>query len=132
MTAALVVALLVIAAIAWVARPIGRGVTDLVEDDDGVNDAVQKKRIALAGILDLEEERDGGKLSDDEYRTLRARYEHDAVQALKEVDAGVGHPTLEARLEREIADARQKLSCTTCGTPRDADAPRCPSCGSSY
>ncbi len=130
MTAAVVIGLLTIIAILYVVRPIGRGHTELVEPDD-TSDAQDRKRVALAGILDLEDERDGGKLSNDDFRALKLRYERDAVQALKELDAA-GSTNLEAQLEREIAEARHKLTCATCGAPRDVDTARCPSCGSSY
>ena len=131
MIAAVAVGILIIAAVAYVVRPIGRGRRDLVEEE-GTSEADEKKRVALSGILDLEEERDGGKLSEEEFRALRVRYEHDAVAALKELDAQDGASNVEDRLEREIALAREKLRCRTCGTPRDEDAKRCPSCGSSY
>ena len=107
MTAAIVVALLALAAIAYVVRPIGRTRTRLPEETEPVG-AEDKKRAALTGILDLEEERDGGKLSEAEFRDLRARYEQDAVAALRELDNEIGSD-LDTQLEREIASARDKL-----------------------
>ena len=106
MTAALVVAVLAVLAIAYAIRPIGRNRTRVVEDELG--EAADKKRVALTGILDLEEERDGGKLSETEFRALRSRYEQDAVEAIRELDAADGS-ALESQLEREIASARDKL-----------------------
>ena len=131
MTAAILVGVLIIAAVVYVVTPIGRGRRQL-EDEDTHSEADEKKRVALSGILDLEEERDGGKLSEAEFRVLRLNYERDAVAALKELDAQAPSSVVEDRLEREIALAREKMRCGTCGTPRDADAERCPSCGSSY
>ena len=131
MTAAIVIGVLAIAAVAYVIAPIGR-IKGRLEETDSESPAEEKKRVALTGILDLEEERDGGKLSEDEFTDLRARYEQDAVKALGELDTSVSADDLEARLEREIAGARDQLRCGTCGAPRGADATRCPSCGSSY
>ena len=130
MTAALLIGFFTVLALLYVVRPIGRGRSELLEPT-GSSDAEDRKRVALAGILELEEERDGGKLSEDEFRTLRLRYEQDAVDALKELDAE-SSSSHEAQLEQEIAAARRKIACATCGAPRDADAARCPSCGSSY
>ena len=131
MTAAIIVGALTIAAIAYIVAPIGRSRRAM---DETVSEtaAEEKKRVALTGILDLEEERDGGKLSDTEFVDLRARYERDAVEALKELDTADPAAPLADRLEREIAAARDKLRCGTCGAPRGNEAARCPSCGSSY
>ena len=131
MIAAIVIGVLAVATIAYVIAPIGRLKTPL-EEADSESPAEEKKRVALTGILDLEEERDGGKLSEDEFADLRARYEQDAVRALEEIDGSGAEDDLEARLEREIAGARDKLRCGTCGAPRSSDATRCPSCGSSF
>ena len=131
MTAAIIVGALTVAAIAYIVAPIGRGRRGM---DETVSEtaAEEKKRVALTGILDLEEERDGGKLSETEFVDLRARYERDAVEALKELDRAGPAAPLEDRLEQEIAAARDKLRCGTCGAPRGSEAARCPSCGSSY
>ncbi|MBW3595196.1 MAG: hypothetical protein KY391_06415 [Actinobacteria bacterium] len=130
MTAAIVVAVLAIAALVYVVAPLGRRDHPL-DDAPSENAAEENKRVALTGILDLEEERDAGKLSDDEFEDLRIRYERDAIAALRRLETTPG-AVLEDRLEREIADAREKLRCRTCGAPRGSSAARCPSCGSSY
>ena len=131
MTAALIIGVLAVAAIAYIVAPIGRTRRSIVEGSLETA-AEERKRVALTGILDLEEERDGGKLSESEFTDLRTRYERDALDALREIDDVERGPHLEDRLEREIAAAREKLRCGTCGAPRAADAVRCPSCGSSY
>ena len=131
MTAAIVICLLAVAALFYIAVPIGRSEKTLGEAEPE-NEAEERKRVALGGIIDLEEERDAGKLSDPEFVQLRSRYERDAVLALKELDDDSLTPDLEARLEREIAGARDKLRCRTCGAPKVGGATRCPSCGSSY
>ena len=131
MIAAVIIAVLAIAALAYVVAPIGR-MGKTLKDLPGTNEAEEKKRVALVGILDLEEERDGGKLSDAEFTSLRARYETEVVAALEELDEPSGPERLEDRLEQEIATARARMKCGTCGAPRGAEATRCPSCGSSY
>lgn len=130
MTAAIIVGALALAAIAYIVAPIGRSGSAL-DESSAESAAEEKKRVALTGILDLEEERDGGKLSEAEFVDLRARYERDAIEALEELDMASSESTLEDHLEKEIAAAREKLRCGTCGAPRDVDATRCSSCGSS-
>ena len=129
MTAALVIGVLSLAALAYIVAPIGK-LRRPLEDTALETEAEEQKRVALTGILDLEEERGAGKLSEREFEDLRLRYEQDAVVALRELDREPGR--VEDRLEREIADAREKLRCRTCGAPRGTDVTRCPSCGSSY
>ena len=131
MSAGLIVAVLAVAALVYIVRPLGRDRAAFVDSDE-TSAADARKRVALTGILDLEEERDSGKLSAPEFATLRARYEQDAIAALRESEAEAGEQNIGARLEDEIARARDMLRCSTCGAPRDADALRCPSCGSSY
>lgn len=132
MTAAIVIGILAVAAVAYVVAPVGR-LRKPMEDEATESEAEEKKRVALTGILDLEEERDAGKLSDGEFQELRTRYEQDAVVALHAMDEDEEpEETIEERLEREIAGAREKLRCRTCGAPRRVDPTRCPSCGSSY
>lgn len=131
MTAAIIIGALTLAAIAYIVAPIGR-TRRTVEEAITETGAEEKKRVALTGILDLEEERDGGKLSETEFVDLRARYERDAVEALNELDTAPRGSIVEDRLEQEIAAARDKLRCGTCGAPRGADTARCHSCGSSY
>lgn len=130
MTAAIIVAALAVGAIAYIVAPIGRWHRD-VEESSSETEAEEKKRVALIGILDLEEERDGGKLSEAEFIDLRARYERDALAALQELDKIAPAATAEEQLEREIAAARAKLSCGTCGAPRVDEGVPCASCGSS-
>lgn len=129
MTAAIVIVLLALAGLAFVVAPVGRHRKTLMEVDSE-SDAEEQKRVALTGILDLEEERDSGKLSETEFEELRTRYERDAVAALRALE-DQPERTGEDLLEREIAAAREKLRCRTCGAPRGS-ATRCPSCGSSY
>lgn len=129
MTAAVVIAVLALVGLIYVTAPVGRHRKTLVEVDPESH-AEEQKRVALTGILDLEEERDSGKLSEREFEELRGRYERDAVAALRTLEEDP-QDALDDRLEREIAAARANLRCTTCGAPRSA-ATRCSSCGSSY
>ncbi len=129
MIAAVIIGVLALAGLVYVLTPIGRDRRSVTETDVE-NEAEEQKRIALSGIIDLEDERDAGKLSQAEFDELRARYERDAAAALHRLEE-TSADSAEERLEREIASAREKLRCRTCGAPRGSAA-RCPSCGSSY
>jgi len=127
--AVVVIVVLALVGLAYVVAPVGRQ-RKTVTEVPSESEAEEQKRVALTGILDLEEERDAGKLSDGEFKELRQRYERDALAALDELE-NTAPERIDDRLEREIAAAREKLRCDTCGAPRGS-APRCPSCGSSY
>lgn len=128
MIATVLVTLLALAGLAFVLVPLARGAVR--ESDDApspVDEARDKKLSALAGIVDLEQERDAGKMSPEDFRSLRSEYERDALEALNELDR-LGTDPADDELEREIAAARQKLACPSCGAPRTTGEP-CPRCG---
>ncbi|HEY7876332.1 MAG TPA: 50S ribosomal protein L32, partial [Actinomycetota bacterium] len=104
-------------------------------------DLVGRKRAALTAILDMEDERDAGKLSDVDFAALRHEYEAEAAAALVELDALRGSGgTIDESLEAEIAAIRARLQddspraaasleeCPTCGTPR-VPGRTCERCG---
>ena len=118
-----VVALLACAALAYVALPLGRrGRAEKEPSVEGELDA--RKTTALSAIVDLENERLVGKLSEEDFDVLRAQYEAEALQALTELDAvrarsqEGGRGTSDPGLEAEIAEMRRRLACPRCGTLR--------------
>lgn len=121
-----VVALLACGALAYVVLPLGRrGRVEPEPSAEGELDA--RKTTALSAIVDLENERLVGKLSDEDFDLLRAQYEAEALQALTELDAlraesdEVGSGTDDASLEAEIAEMRRRLACPRCGSLRAMD-----------
>lgn len=117
-----VVALLACAALAYVALPLGRrGRTEEGPSAEGELDA--RKTTALSAIVDLENERLVGKLSDEDFDVLRAQYEAEALQALTDLDAlrAQSDQPGDASLEAEIAEMRQRLACPRCGGLKSAD-----------
>lgn len=125
----LVVALLAVGAGVYVILPLRRP----EEREDAavpavLGDLLERKRLALTGILDMEEERDSGKLTDRDYDELRSRYEQEALEALRELeDAGRDR---DAELEAEIARLKAALVCPDCGAILRAGSV-CTRCGAS-
>ncbi|HWC15205.1 MAG TPA: hypothetical protein VG929_11535 [Actinomycetota bacterium] len=105
MTSTLVVTFLVVIALAYVAAPLRRG-SRADAGDDRTDELEARKHAALLAILDLEAERDVGKLTDEDLKDLRASYESEALAALAELDAAGEAPDA---LEREIAAVRRRL-----------------------
>ena len=129
MIPALIVGLLALVALAYVATPLRRP-PHAPEDLGREGELQDRKQQALLAILDLESERDVGKLSQTDFEDLRMTYESEALAALSELDhvAAWGGD----RLEREIAAARANLDpdlCPTCGGSRPVGS-ACPRCDS--
>ena len=88
----------------------------------------EEKAAALAAILDLEEELEAGKLSREEYETLREDYERRAIDVIERLDRRGTDAPADDLLEEEIARARNRL-CPACGR-RPGVVPGCSTCGS--
>lgn len=142
MISAFVVAALALLALAYVSAPLRERDRSLPDDSTDVAELVGRKRAALTAILDMEEERDAGKLSPADFALLRREYEAEAAAALAELDALQSPARSDADLEAEIAAIRARLltretrheeaelePCPSCGTPR-APGRACERCGS--
>lgn len=77
-----------------------------------------RKRAALVAIVDLEDEHEVGKLSNTDLNSLRATYEAEALDALRELDALRDSTFDDDELEIEIAAMREQLKCPNCGSVR--------------
>jgi cytochrome c-type biogenesis protein CcmI len=133
---AVIVAVLALVALVWVLAPIRRGVR---RDVDGashhVEEAVAQKDAALDAMVDIENERELGKLSDADFEALRAEYEREALAALRALETAEIED-VDDQLEAEVAAMKAQLggvsnapTCPECGTERTPGRP-CPSCGS--
>lgn len=127
MIAFIVIALIACAALLYVSAPLRRpGTTDAPPLPKELEAAIERKRLALVGILDMEEEREAGKLMEPDYEGLRARYEAEAFAALRALEkAGADR---DAELEAEIAALKASLICPGCGEVRSPGA-SCSACG---
>ena len=127
---ALVVGVIALVALSYVIAPTRRERTSRPEADP-LNELEEAKTVALTAILDLEDERDMGKLTDEDFAQLRSVYESQALAALHEMDEVSGSGPSDP-LEREIARVRERLSasrCRACGAPLAAGTSDCSRCG---
>jgi rubrerythrin len=133
---AVIVAVLALIVLVWVLDPIRRGVRlDVDVASRHVEEAVAQKNAALEAMVDIENERELGKLSDADFEALRAEYERDALAALRALETAETHDA-DDQLEAEIAAMKAQLggasnapTCPECGMQRTPGRP-CPSCGS--
>jgi hypothetical protein len=111
MIPAVLVVILGLAALVFVLRPLRRGpVRDEAETPQLIQEAEERKDSALLAIIDIEEERSVGKLSDADFDSLRSQYEIEALRALRELDElGAESGSADDAIEAEIARIRSRL-----------------------
>lgn len=131
MVAVILVVLLLGLALAYVLTPLRRtGGEPVGTDPRGQAEAhaEDKKNSAFTALVDIEDEREVGKLCAADFEVLRREYEAEALAALHELDDI--HFTLRSdeALEAEIAAVRAGLECPSCGGARPPGEP-CPRCG---
>ena len=152
MTLEIIAALLVgLAALALVLEPLIRGGgAEMPEPDEPPEFEETAKGQALTALRDIEFDRATGKLSEQDYQALLAKYTSRAVAVLRE-EEGAGSasagtapgasgtaPDAGADVERVIAARVEALrsaasqgapACPTCGPRPERDAVFCSSCG---
>jgi hypothetical protein len=133
-----------LAALALVLEPLLRGASPPapVDDDEPVPlDEVESPKLrALVALREIEFDRATGKLSDDDYHRLRARYAAEAMAAMRVEDAAASAPgpaetpapahgaeDVEALIRRARTARR---ACPRHGPRPEADAVFCSECGS--
>jgi rubrerythrin len=87
-----------------------------------------RKNKALSAIKELEFDYRTGKLSPEDYASLRARYEKEAVESMKLLDG------LEQRGKkfRTNNGKRDSLICSSCGEEVPSSSRFCPNCGTRF
>ena len=129
---AVVGALLILLVAAAVASPLLQGSRTPAAADRPADKAEllrREKNVALLAIKEADFDLAMGKLSNDDYATLRAVYEDRALGALGELDA-LGDPAT-ATTDEDNAALQDDVTafCTACGVRFRADDRFCGSCG---
>jgi len=125
----LVMLLLIGAVSALIVGPLVRPARGAPRDRPVPRPPDRARESALAALRELEFDLATGKLSDDDYAALRARYEARAIEALSGSTPQAAASDADARIEAEIAAARQRARCASCGQPLPPAARFCPACG---
>lgn len=89
--------------------------------ENALGDLERAREAALDALRDLQFEYSTGKLSQNDYEMLRARYELRAMQILQQMDA------LLSSRRKSGGDAK---TCPRCHSPADATSRYCVTCGS--
>ena len=126
----LIVGLVALMALAYVSGPLRRGRDRIEDEPEQIAEADAEKKAKLGALIDLEDERLSGKLTQEDFETMRAQYEGEAVEALRRLDLVSQEADDEEELEAEIARVKARLRCPSCGAARRPGLP-CPACGAS-
>ncbi len=136
MTLEVIAAILVgLAVLAVVLDPLLRNaaaVRPAVEPEDPEE---TPKGIALAALREIEFDRATGKLSDEDYAALKAKYSEQALALLRTEQetqaADVAPDQIEAMVEARLRVIRgtESVVCPRCGPRPEADAIYCSNCG---
>ena len=95
----------------------------------------RKKEVILGNIQDLEFEYKCGKLSEDDYRKIRAEMNTEAAQVFQEVENLESSADLDVLIRREISERKNRSgstaqrSCPSCGTKNPTTNKFCADCG---
>ena len=135
-----------LAALALVLEPLVRGrprsvaaAAGVPDSDDfdfsNVEESESPKIQALLAIKEIEFDRETGKLSDEDYASLKATYQRAALAAIEaEEMSGVGGPAGDAAAMCPNCGPRPESSaafCSECGRPVEKAGvyPQCATCG---
>ncbi len=127
----ILMALIVFAAIMIVGYPLVNaeqyGLELLVNGDDRLEPLAGARNSIFDAIRDLEFDHATGKLSDEDYRQMRARYDLRAAEILQKMDALTAQQTgLKKRSQKAGAS---KGSCPQCRAHVEPGDRFCPTCG---
>ena len=94
----------------------------------------ERKEQLLGEIVELELDRELGKVSAEDFQHLFAELEAETLTIISELDRlnGTSSYQLERRIEEEVAARRQEITvprCHGCGTVRREGDLFCPQCG---
>ncbi|TFG47837.1 MAG: zinc ribbon domain-containing protein [Gemmatimonadales bacterium] len=130
-----------LAVAALLIAPILRSGTAPVSGVDEPEDVEEtRKGMALSALREIQFDRATGKLSDEDYEELNARYTVRALEVIRseDADAAMDQPAAAGAdpVEALIADRVRTMQtgtvrCATCGPRPESDALFCSSCGRS-
>jgi hypothetical protein len=115
-------------------EPVGTPQDDPDEDATPLEESESPKVQALLALKEIEFDRATGKLSDDDYERLKARYAKQALAAMDAEDARVtavvAAEATDDPAEAMIRAAKDQLViCPVCGPRPETDAAFCSECG---
>ena len=125
----ILIALLIVGTLAYVFRPLldAKGGKNWSRSGVGataptVEELTARRDAIYAALKDAEFDREAGKLAEEDYKMVRARYMAEAAQVLRQLDqlAPEGDAALDAEIERAITEVRsENTDSPPAGYPAD-------------
>lgn len=129
MNALLIGTTLAVVALLFVLQPLWRGAIPTPRRTGNPRTgAALPAEDPIAALREIEFDRATGKLSDDDYATLKARYTRSALANLRADDAAAARPA-EDEVEALVLRYRRASACGSCGPRPEPDAVFCSGCG---
>jgi len=139
------IALMIVGAFAIVAYPYFKPARELdvsfvSASDPVVENLIVQRDATYAAIKDLEFDHAMSKLSDGDYKMLRAKYEAKAVGILQELDGltasqkrrarpSISDESIEQQVQQLRGGAAKAIRCAKCGTRASPSDKYCAKCG---
>jgi len=119
MTLLIMAVLLALAGTSWVIHPLIARRLAMLGDPipGGILDAEARKRVALASLREVEYDRIGGKLDDEDFHRLRAQLQREALAAIEAANAA------------HDAEGGDFVVTHSCGYSNPAGSRFCSGCG---
>jgi hypothetical protein len=99
----------------------------------------RKKEVVLGNIQDLDFEYKCGKLSEEDYRKIRAEMSAEAAGVFQEIENIESEADLDALIRREVSAHKRKsttaaptISCPDCGSQNPPTNKFCAECGAKF
>lgn len=120
----------------YLGRPLLLERSQAIPAGGGVRSLFERKEQLLGAIVELELDREIGKIPEEDFQRLFAQLEAEALTVIGELDQlnGAGTSELEHRIEAEVAALRQPTTtaashCHSCNAPQREGDLFCPQCG---
>ncbi len=131
---ALAAVLVGLAALWLVLQPLIRPRSSISPPFEPLDPEETPKGVALAALKEIEFDRETGKLSNDDYELLKAKYTVAAVEALRVEQAGAVSNDIEALITARVRTLRSASATTSSNTPpplssSSGSGPACDTCG---
>jgi Double zinc ribbon len=129
--------LLAAGAVVFVLRPlfrsdVGRDDSEAAAEDEGADDDLSPRAVALRALKEIEFDRATGKLSETDYALLKLQYTSEALTALRAEDAGSEMRDAGTETSAEGSHPASRISHPVCpahGARSETGAQFCSECG---
>lgn len=130
---------LIISVLAFIGFPIFRSKSEadllaLHTGDDQIKEGlIQKKEFTYMSLRDLDLDFRTGKVSEEDYNKMKAKYEHEAIEVLKQLDhIGDKKKAKSTSAEKTpFLKNKKEIFCTKCGHKASKSDKFCSICGHS-